>query len=74
MGNVSDMVAQLPPHLKDLVAVVEFLNELGYNISWGEHAGRWLVLTGDQAGCSEFRPAWGSAACRRSGRVGSLPI
>ena len=49
MGNVSDMVAQLSPHLEDLVDVVEYLNELGYNISWGEHAGRWLVLTGDQA-------------------------
>lgn len=49
MGNVSDSVAQLSPHLRDLVAVVEYLNELGYNISWGEHGGRRLVLTGDQA-------------------------
>ena len=49
MGNVSGWVAQLPPRLEDLVAVVEYLNELGNNVSWGEHAGRWLVLTGDQA-------------------------
>jgi hypothetical protein len=49
MGTVSDSVAQLSPPLRDLVAVVEYLNELGYNISWGEHGGRWLVLTGDQA-------------------------
>lgn len=49
MGTVSDSVAQLSPPLQDLVAVVEYLNDLGYNVSWGEHAGRWLVLTGDQA-------------------------
>ena len=49
MGTVSDSLAQLSPPLQDLVAVVEYLNELGYNISWGEHAGRWLVLAGDQA-------------------------
>ena len=39
MGTVSDSLAQLSPPLQDLVAVVEYLNELDYNISWGEHAG-----------------------------------
>jgi hypothetical protein len=30
------------------VDVADLLNEFGYNISWGEDRGRWLVRTGDQ--------------------------
>lgn len=49
MGAVSDWMAQIPPHLRNLADVVQYLNEFGNNLSWGQQAGGWLVLTGDQA-------------------------
>lgn len=48
MGELSDWMRQVPPRIASLVDVADFLNEFGYNISWGEDRGRWLVRTGDQ--------------------------
>ncbi len=39
---------QIPPRIEDLASAVQFLNELAWNISWGEADGQWIVLTGDQ--------------------------
>ncbi len=48
MGELSDWLRQIQPRLDSLDRVADYLNEFGYNVSWGEDAGRWLVRTGDQ--------------------------
>ena len=48
MGELSAWIQELPPHIDSLVDVADLLNDLGYNISWGEDGGRWSVRTGDQ--------------------------
>ena len=48
MGELSSWLRQIPPRVESLVDVADLLNDLGYNISWGEDDGRWLVRTGDQ--------------------------